>query len=189
MVLCNPFLGNGALNTPLRQQSYCLKQYFLLGPCKDVSRKGISVFVTQEPVPRRGRIPPLWALRVVGGDEKGSLKSERVKYGCESQGTRAWERLRWQGPTACTNNRHVFSSERSPHKNKTVTVKLINIWSWAPDGARRQDLLTDWPSVAMWLWLRLFVREITFVKEGSNTSTVALRDVGGDKKETQCLGL
>jgi hypothetical protein len=27
-------------------------------------------------------------LRVVGGDEKGSLESERVKYGRESQGTR-----------------------------------------------------------------------------------------------------
>jgi hypothetical protein len=27
-------------------------------------------------------------LRVVGGDEKGSLKSETVKYGRESQGTR-----------------------------------------------------------------------------------------------------
>jgi hypothetical protein len=28
------------------------------------------------------------ALRVVGGDEKGSLKSEIVKYGRESHGTR-----------------------------------------------------------------------------------------------------
>jgi hypothetical protein len=27
-------------------------------------------------------------LRVVGGDEKGSLKSETVKYGQESKGTR-----------------------------------------------------------------------------------------------------
>jgi hypothetical protein len=32
-------------------------------------------------------------LRVVGGDEKGSLKSETVEYGCESQGTRVRERL------------------------------------------------------------------------------------------------
>jgi hypothetical protein len=37
-------------------------------------------------------------LRVVGGDEKGSLKSETVKYGRESQGTRIRERLRWRGP-------------------------------------------------------------------------------------------
>jgi hypothetical protein len=34
-------------------------------------------------------------LRIVGGDEKGSLKSETVKYGRESQGTRTRERLRW----------------------------------------------------------------------------------------------
>jgi hypothetical protein len=31
------------------------------------------------------------ALRVVGGDEKGSLESETVKYGRESQGTRTRE--------------------------------------------------------------------------------------------------
>jgi hypothetical protein len=66
-------------------------------------------------------------LRVVGGDEKGSLKSETVKYGCEYQGTRTRERLRWQQPAAYTKDRPVLSSERAPHKNKTVTVKLINI--------------------------------------------------------------
>jgi hypothetical protein len=32
-------------------------------------------------------------LRVVGGNEKGNLESERVKYGCESLGTRTRERL------------------------------------------------------------------------------------------------
>jgi hypothetical protein len=62
-------------------------------------------------------------LRVVGSDERGSLKSETVKYGRESQGTRAPERLRWQGPAAYTKDRPVLSSERAPHKNKTVTVK------------------------------------------------------------------
>jgi hypothetical protein len=41
-----------------------------------------------------------------------------------------------------------WSSEKAPHKNKTVTVKQ----SWDPGGARHQDL-GDWPSVAMWLWL------------------------------------
>jgi hypothetical protein len=62
-------------------------------------------------------------LRVVGGDEKGSLKSETVKYGREYLGTWTRERLRWQGPAACTNNRPILSSERAPHKDKTVTVK------------------------------------------------------------------
>jgi hypothetical protein len=33
-------------------------------------------------------------LRVVGGDKKGSLKFETVKYGHEYQGTRTRERLR-----------------------------------------------------------------------------------------------
>jgi hypothetical protein len=39
-------------------------------------------------------------LRVVGGNEKGSLKSETVKYGRESEEARTRERLRWQGPAA-----------------------------------------------------------------------------------------
>jgi hypothetical protein len=61
-------------------------------------------------------------LRVVGGDEKGSLKSETVKYGRKSHGTRTRERLRWQGPAAHTKDRPVLSSERAPHGNKNVTV-------------------------------------------------------------------
>jgi hypothetical protein len=59
-------------------------------------------------------------LRVVGGDEKGSLESETVKYGTEFQGTRTRERLRWQGPAACTKDRPVLSSERAPHKKTTT---------------------------------------------------------------------
>jgi hypothetical protein len=62
-------------------------------------------------------------LRVVGGDGKGSLKSETVKYGRESQRTRTRERLRWQGPAACTNEGPVLSSERASYENKAVTVK------------------------------------------------------------------
>jgi hypothetical protein len=53
-------------------------------------------------------------LRVVGGDEKGSLKSETVKYGYESKGTRTRERLRWRVPAAYTKVRPVLSSERAP---------------------------------------------------------------------------
>jgi hypothetical protein len=62
-------------------------------------------------------------LRVVGGDEKGSLESETVKYDIEFQGTRTREGLRWQGPAAYTKDRPVLSSEKAPHKNKTVNVK------------------------------------------------------------------
>jgi hypothetical protein len=62
-------------------------------------------------------------LRIVRGDETGSLKSETVKYGLESQGTRTRGRLRWQGPAAYTKDRPVLTSERAPHKNKSVTFK------------------------------------------------------------------
>jgi hypothetical protein len=64
-------------------------------------------------------------LRVVGGDEKGSFKSETVKYGRKFQGTRTRERLRWQGPAAHTNDRPVLLSERAPHGIKNITVKRI----------------------------------------------------------------
>jgi hypothetical protein len=50
------------------------------------------------------------ALRVVGGDEKGSLKSETVKYGRESH-----------GPAAIVNDRPVLSSERAPNIDKPAT--------------------------------------------------------------------
>jgi hypothetical protein len=65
-------------------------------------------------------------LRVVGGDEKGSLKSETVKYGHESQMTRTREKLGWRGPAAYAKDRIALSSERAPQKNKTVTVKKSN---------------------------------------------------------------
>jgi hypothetical protein len=45
--------------------------------------------------------------------------------------------------------------EGASRKQDCNCQKVINIWSWAPDGARHQDLLIDWPSVAMWLWLWL----------------------------------
>jgi hypothetical protein len=47
-------------------------------------------------------------LRVVG-DEKGSLKSETVKYGYESKGTGTQERLHWRVPAAYTKDRPVLS--------------------------------------------------------------------------------
>jgi IS5 family transposase len=62
-------------------------------------------------------------MRVVGGDERGSLKSETVKYGRKYKGTRTRERLRWQRPAAHTKDRPVLSSERAPHGNKNVTVR------------------------------------------------------------------
>jgi hypothetical protein len=62
------------------------------------------------------------ALRVVGGNEKGSLEFETAKYGCESHRTRIREWLHWRCPTAIVNDRPVFSSERAPHVNKPATL-------------------------------------------------------------------
>jgi hypothetical protein len=61
-------------------------------------------------------------LRVVGGDEKGSLQSETVNYGHESHGSRTRKCLRWREPGAIVNDRPFLSSERAPHINKRATV-------------------------------------------------------------------
>jgi hypothetical protein len=57
-------------------------------------------------------------LRVIGGDEKRSLKSETVKYVDDTKGTRTQE-----GPVTYTKDRPVLSSERADHKTRTVIVK------------------------------------------------------------------
>jgi hypothetical protein len=64
-------------------------------------------------------------LRVVRGDEKGSLESETVKYGLEFQGTRTRERMRWQGPAAYTKDRSVLSSDRAPHIKKDRNCQIV----------------------------------------------------------------
>jgi hypothetical protein len=61
-------------------------------------------------------------LRVVGGDEKGNLKSETVKYGHEPQGTRTRERLRWRGPDPSSRQRG------RPTKQDRNCQTVINIW-------------------------------------------------------------
>jgi hypothetical protein len=62
-------------------------------------------------------------IKSVVGDEKGSMESETVQYGHNSQGTRTRGRLRWRGPSAYIKDKSVLSSEKAPHKNKTATVK------------------------------------------------------------------
>jgi hypothetical protein len=77
------------------------------------------------PVWRRGRIPPPWPSKVVGADEKGSLKSETVKYGYESKGTWTQERLRWQVPAAYTEVRPVLH-----YYHEETAKKLGLMWFW-----------------------------------------------------------
>jgi hypothetical protein len=132
-----PFLGNGSVNTfPLLGSRYLLTQQlnasieelcFLFGPCRDVISKGQR----KKLVEARSNTFTVTHL-VVGGNEKGSLKPETVKYGHECQGTRIRERLGGRGPAAYIKGRPVLSSERAPHKNKTVTVKELQISGHEP---------------------------------------------------------
>jgi hypothetical protein len=62
-------------------------------------------------------------LRVVGGDEKGSLKPETVKYGPSPLGLGFQKDYAGEDQQHKQRDRHVLSSDRAPHENKTVTVK------------------------------------------------------------------
>jgi hypothetical protein len=88
---------------------------FLRGPFR-----GEVYRITPEVTPvEAGSHTSTVTLRVVGGDEKENLKSETVKYGRESQGTRTQERLRWQEPAAYVKDRPDLSSERTfPQKTR-----------------------------------------------------------------------
>jgi hypothetical protein len=88
-----------------------------------VSRNVTLTLITREPRVEAGSNISTVTLRVVGGDEKGSLESETVKYGRESQGTRTREWLRWRGPVAIVNDWPVLSSESAPQINKPTTVR------------------------------------------------------------------
>jgi hypothetical protein len=55
-------------------------------------------------------------LQVVRGDKKGSLKSETVKYGHETKGTRTQEGLHWRGSVAYTKDIPALLSERASQK-------------------------------------------------------------------------
>jgi hypothetical protein len=115
-----------------------MEETFLCGPCRGYITRTFAIRV------EAGSNTSTVTLRVVRGDEIGSLKFETVKYGHESRGTRTREWLHWRDPVAIVNDRPVLSSERAPHKRKDRNCQTaINIWSWAPDGARHQDLLTD----------------------------------------------
>jgi hypothetical protein len=62
---------------------------FICGPCRDVITRIVGA-MSSESYTRveAGSNTSTIALRIVGGDEKGSLKSETVKYGRKSQKTR-----------------------------------------------------------------------------------------------------
>jgi hypothetical protein len=52
---------------------------------------------------------------------------------------------------------HPLVREGEPQKQDRNCQRITNIWSWAPYGARHQDLLIDWLSVAIYVTLTFFV--------------------------------
>jgi hypothetical protein len=71
---------------------------FCMGPPQDyISGTELNQIRERAPHLEAGSNISTVTLRVVGGDEKGSLKSQTVKYGREYQGTWTRERLRCKG--------------------------------------------------------------------------------------------
>jgi hypothetical protein len=102
----------------------------LLANCKPVSR-----------VEARSNTSII-ALRVVGGDKKGSLESETVKYGREVHGTRTREWIRCRGLAVIVNDRPILSSERMLYKDYDRRCSIEeNKSGRESQGTRRQDEL------------------------------------------------
>jgi hypothetical protein len=111
-------------NNPTATEEQC----FLWGPCRDV------------------------ITGTVWGDEKESLKSERVKYGREfPRDSDPRKTVLARASYMCKIQTRPLVRECAPKKQEHNCQTTINTWTWAPNGARHQDLMTDWPTVAMWL--------------------------------------
>jgi hypothetical protein len=84
------------------------------------------------------------ALWDVGGDKKGSLESETVKYGRQSHGTRTWKWMRWQWPAAIVNDRPILSPERVLYKNYDCrcSTEKEKFSPWVSRGSAPRQ--TDW---------------------------------------------
>jgi hypothetical protein len=89
------------------------------------------------------------ALRVVGGDNKGSLKSGTVKYGRESHGTGPREWMRWRRPAAIVNYRPILSSERMLYKvyDRRCLIKKKKSGRESQVVRRQDELLDGMPPV------------------------------------------
>jgi hypothetical protein len=64
-----------------------------------------------------GSYTSIVALRVIWGNEKGSVKSETVKYDHESHGNQTKEWMHWRGPGAIVNDRPNLSPDRMLYKD------------------------------------------------------------------------
>jgi hypothetical protein len=86
---------NFGISHPTRNTVNYVSAQYPLGyraPCQDCKARDSTVVPLRMtkalPVWRRGSYTSTVALRVVGGDEKGSIESETVKYSHKSHGTR-----------------------------------------------------------------------------------------------------
>jgi hypothetical protein len=124
-VITVPLRGNGSISTfsllwiLQRQWRNCCKRCFLCGPCRGYITRPKAEWESRV---EAGSNTSTVALRLVGGDDKGSLESETVKYGRESEGSPTREWLPWRGPVAIANDSPVPSPESAPHISKPATV-------------------------------------------------------------------
>jgi hypothetical protein len=126
---------------------------FLRGACRGVILKTIGA--TRQWNPCRGGVEYL--------HRDPASRRRRWKGKSQIWDTKIWSRVPREldprkttlarASSICKRETRPLIREGAPEKQDRNCQTVINIWSW--DGAGHQDLLTDWPSVAMWLWLWL----------------------------------
>jgi hypothetical protein len=90
-------------------------------------------------------------------------------------------------PSTYTKDTPDLTSEMEPHRKQNRNCQtVINIWTLTPDGARHKDLLTDWPSVAMWIWLD--TSENGICKTATNPKPEIINPEGGSWKFCRNVG-
>jgi hypothetical protein len=105
------------------------KLCFLRGPCKVIIQKNFEAGTAQLTRVEAESNTSTVTLRIVGGDEKGSLKSEceTVKYGHKSQGTRTRGLAR--ASSIYKTQIRPLVREGAPHKQDLNCQRVINICS------------------------------------------------------------
>jgi hypothetical protein len=125
-------------STELLFETGCL----LSGSYRDVITRTVGALCSESRVEARSNTSTA-TLRVVGGDEKGSLESETVKYGHKSYGTRTRKLLRWRGPGAIVNDLSSCQRERPASTNPQLSDSYKNLVV-----SPRRELYSkiDWPT-------------------------------------------
>jgi hypothetical protein len=90
-----------------------------------------------------------WLHFVVGGDKKGNLKSETVKYDRESHGIQTWDWMCWRGPAAIVNDWPILLSERMLYKDygRRSSIEKKNSGRESQGAPRQDELIGGKPPV------------------------------------------